>query len=186
MYIYTLRAAGARTEVLARTGINPAGLFGVGVTGASSTDLQQIRSICRSAFRPYTKGRSLTLDLALAGTGTDPAYRAHMEPVQFLCQALWDDWVPRSCILRTLSGAAMRIEQLTNPWAGIKGPASAVVATIRRLGWEIARHKPTQWRTHVGDIDIDVLPPRAVCNIVKDAVELWLWRREVANHPELA
>ena len=38
----------------------------------------------------------------------------------------------------------------------------------------------------MGDIDIDLLPPRAVCNIVKDAVGLWLWKREVANHAELA
>ena len=69
-----LRAAGARTATLARSGLNPAALYGVWVTGISGTDLKEARTICRSAFQLSVAGRSLLCDLELAGPGTDPAY----------------------------------------------------------------------------------------------------------------
>ena len=181
-----LRAAGARTAVLARASVNPALLYGVGVTGMSGTDLRTARVLCRSAFQISTAGRSLTLDLAMAGEGTDPAIRAHVEPVQYLCRALWDDWLPRAVILRALSGAASRVAHAARPWAVVRGPASGLAATLLRVGWAVSRDVPTRWSTHAGEIDILKLPPRATAALMREAVDRWLWTQERQRHPELS
>ena len=76
-----LRAAGAKTARLARTGINPSLLYGAKVTGTSSSQLLRIRRMVRSSFQLSVAGRSLTLDLFLEGRGTDPAERAVCEPI---------------------------------------------------------------------------------------------------------
>ena len=181
-----LRAAGARTKTLARTGINPAALYGVGVTGIGNTYLKEARVVCRSAFQLSVAGRSLLLDLELAGRGTDPAYRAHLEPVLYFCRALWDTWVPRAHLIRAFSSASRRVGQLAHPWAGVKGPASAVAATIFRVGWRVDENMPTRWTTHVGVVDVLETPPRAVAVLMQQAVERWLWAEERAKHPELS
>ena len=178
-----LRAAGAKTARLARTGINPALLYGAKVTGVASTQLLRIRRMVRSSFQLSSAGRSLALDLVLEGQGTDPVEKATCDPILTWCVALWDNWLPRGILLRTLSGAFRRVQAHASPWTGVRGPASAVVATLARIGWSCEGRSPHVWRTHRGQINIIKTAPRAVEHLAMEAVERWQWQ-EITRHDQ--
>ena len=174
-----LRAAGGKTVRLARTGIVPALLYGAHTTGVNDSQLLAIRRCTRSAFSRRTKGRSLTLDLLLEGPGTDPAERSSIEPVLAWCVALWDKWLPRAWLLRTMGDAISRVQTHPRPWSMVRGPASAVAATVQRLGWHMA--SAHEWVTHRGLVNVLDTAPRAVEWLVREAVERWQWR-QVCEH----
>ena len=129
----------------------------------------------RAAIRTKTAGRSLTLDLCLAGAGTDPGIKANSDPLMYWCVALWDKCAPRAQTMRSINGAAGRLKQRANPWIDIWGPASVVVATMMRIGWEVV--SPLEWRTHRGIINIEDTCPRGVEKLAKEAAQNWLWSK---------
>ncbi len=178
-----LRAAGARTAHLARTGINPALLYGVKVGGVSNSELMRMRRMVRSSFQLATAGRSLTLDLVLEGRGTDPAEKAICDPIVSWCVALWDSWLPRGVLLRTLGEAISRVQDHKSPWSVVRGPASALVATLSTIGWKC--NNAFQWLTHRGVINVVETPPRAVQQLAKEAVERWQWLQVQRSEPAL-
>ena len=148
-----------------------------------STLLRTVRRLVRACFRLRTAGKSLTLDFALEGKGVGPAYRAHVEPVLFFCVAAWDGWIDRGDLVRGVNGARRVLEGASSPWSRVGGPATALVATLHRVGWELV--DPFRWRTHRGDVRILEVSPKAVAGLMEEAVELWLWRQVVAGAPEL-
>eukprot|EP00973_Karenia_brevis_P082168 11391421-Karenia_brevis.AAC.1 len=87
-------------------------------------------------------------------------------------------------MLRAFSGAAHRLQGVTQQWSNIWGPASAVVATKARIGWTVIG--PTQWHTHRGEIDITEACPRAVAQLADEATEKWLWQNVVTADPSVA
>ena len=90
--------------------------------------------------------------------------------------ALWEEWLPRAAIVRLTCSAPPRVARMTNPWQSIRGPASAAAASTQRFGWSISDERPTLRRTHVSETDIERMAPRAIASLVRDAVELWLWK----------
>eukprot|EP00959_Pyramimonas_sp_CCMP1952_P084056 1758107-Pyramimonas_sp.AAC.1 len=54
-------------------------------------------------------------------------------------RALWDGWAVRSDMARRLSGAWARLSALpeNKAWSDIRGPASALVGTMMRIGWKL-------------------------------------------------
>ena len=74
----------------------------------------------RSTIQLSASGRSLTLNMALEGRGTDPVERATCEPILSWCVALWDDWLPRHMLLRTLGDAIARVQGHVSPWSMVQ------------------------------------------------------------------
>ena len=82
--------------------------------------LNEVRPIARIICREKTHHRCLDLDLMLEDGGTDPG-RCGATSAILMWQCAWvERWVPG-----------------INPWQLVKGPASAVVAPMVRVGWQL-------------------------------------------------
>jgi len=175
-----LRMAGARTDRVVKTGLVPAIMYGVSVTGMPNEDLRQARVCCRAALQLGTAGRSLTLDLQLAGKGVDPAEHANRQPIVALARALWDRWLPRSEILRGLVGALGTVEKAGpgKEWTKVCGPFTAVAATLKRIGWKVSSSEPLKWNTHRGQVLLEEIGPKVLGNMVDEATKACLWIEE--------
>ena len=86
-------------------------------------------------------------------------------------------------IAGSLRAAAARVGNVTS-WNKIIGPATAVVACINRLGWELLSAR--QLRTDSGTvINLDVDPPVVIANEAKLSVRRWRWNRIRSEFPQL-
>eukprot|EP00959_Pyramimonas_sp_CCMP1952_P348693 7304891-Pyramimonas_sp.AAC.1 len=158
-------------------------LWAVGVHGISNTHLLRARQLARAGMIYRHTGRSLSLDLMLAGPQVDPAFECNRSPIFLWLQALWDGWAPRADMARLLSGAWARLSRvpLSQVWSDIRGPASALVATLLRLGWSVS--DPFLWRTHRGPLAIEQISPKDGGRLADEATERWVWRQVLAKHP---
>ena len=67
-------------------------------------------------------------------------------------------------------------------WHDLHGPASAVVATLIRLGWSV--EASVKWKTAAGaTVDMSEVAPRDVEIIFGRDAELWAWRQSSPQHP---
>jgi len=178
-----LRAAGAPTRRLVTSGLQPAMLWGAGVTGMNNTCLAFARRVTRQGMVTKTAGRSLTLDLIMAGDGVDPIFRVSEEPLKMWLGALWNGSYHKGDMLRTLSTAIAEVQESPRPWSRVKGPAGALVATVGRLGWSFV--DVVQLRTHRGVVQLLEESPASVIKLMHEACELWQWQQVVRTAPEL-
>ena len=83
-----------------------------------------------------------------------------------------------------IDDACGRLDRAKSPWSVVYGPAAAVVATARRLRWNVA--SPFEWETDAGaKIDLRVDSPAFVKMLVVDAVSRWRWRKVENRLPPL-
>ena len=115
---------------VAKTGMQPSVAYGVAVTGMATGELDKARSLAFSATAASTAGRSRTLSLMLQ-PGLDPVIHATLAPVMMLLQAKWEGWIPSHMIEYCLG------DERASKWVHVQGPMSAVVVTLRRVGWGI-------------------------------------------------
>ena len=65
----------------------------------------------------------------------DLAFAAHEDPIDMWAEAAWCSWLPRAD-LQSLAAQALQLVLGTKaPWSRVTGPATASVASARRLGW---------------------------------------------------
>ena len=179
-----LRAAGARTTLLTRTGIVPAGTYGVKVTGIPDRQLLQLRRHVRNATVPRTAGRDLTVDLALLGRDVDPAYVCNREPILMWLRCCWDRVVPVEWTAIAFDMAKQEVWGASNPWSKVRGPAGAVIATLKRIGWQPTT--VTRWTDETGkEVDILANSPLSIAKLVDRATKIALWTEVAAKHPSL-
>ena len=101
---------GGKCEPLISMSLIPAGVWGAGVSGMPWCHIARLRKAVHNSMFKHTAGRSATVDLALlsktAGAASlDPAVKATADPIYMLHSALWEGWVPRAWLLRTLCTA---------------------------------------------------------------------------------
>lgn len=178
-----LRKSGAQTAKLGRTGLIPAGKYGVGITGVSDTLLRSLRARARRATYLHTAGRSLTIDLAFAGGETYPAYVANREPIVRWLSALWDQVIPDQCLVRAFHIAMQAQADGKRRWAKVRGPAGAVVATLHRIGW--VRESATYWQTHVGRLHVLGLCSKFCAKLIDQATHKQLWKKVAESSSKL-
>jgi hypothetical protein len=69
-------------------------------------------------------------------------------------------------------------------WSNVKGPATAIIATMKRLGWQ-----PTSATTFIddeGDVhDVKVDPPVAIKHALNRSTRRWRLNRINSHLPEL-
>eukprot|EP00959_Pyramimonas_sp_CCMP1952_P271106 5667874-Pyramimonas_sp.AAC.1 len=66
----------------------------------------------------------------------DPIFRATLEPVKAFMHVLWRALMPISTLQKGLAAAAARLGSRSSPWQAIKGPFSALWASLKRAGVE--------------------------------------------------
>jgi hypothetical protein len=187
-----LLAAGAKTWRVSAAGTNKARMWGSSILGVSDGELRKARACTAREVSGATRGGSVTAKLALWPTkrGEDPAYEANAGPIQAWAEGWFDAGEPtaaaiptRSMLKRSFLRAVHRQTASAQPWRHVRGPAAAVVATLRRIEWQIVA--PSVWVTDRGElVDLDELSPRYVRQMTDDATERWLakeWAREAGD-----
>jgi len=85
---------------------------------------------------------------------------------------------------RLVAKAKQKLRKARNPWAKVKGPASAMVASCRRLGWIVVNS--TELRTDRGEtLQLNLDSPAAAKLEIARVVKRWRWRNVEAKMPQL-
>ena len=133
-----LRGSIVNTSRLFRTGINAAASWGAHVVGVSTTRLLQWRREVARGCSAAAAGKSADLVLIFADDTdshtTDPAFAAHVLPIQYWAEAVWEGRRAREQLTRDLMNARVRLARARSPWAAVTGPAAAFLATAARIG----------------------------------------------------
>ncbi len=175
-----LLRAGLSAARILRTGGTAAFSWGDAVTGVSSATLLTRRRTVAAAASTPTRGKDLNITLILADDKAhqrlDPAFAAHCAPMGQWAEAVWCSWCPIAMLHRSIAIARARIAGALRPWARVRGPAAAYVATAARLGWHV-RDATTVVTDRGRVLDLRVGPPCIVRREVAAAVVRWRWKR---------
>ena len=90
-------------------------------------------------------GKSVTMVLMAA----DPVFDS-LAPVIALPNALWNGWMSQATKAKCVKVAQTEQRDSARRWTAVKGPFSAVVATLNRVQWTILEHDPFFWCMHDG------------------------------------
>jgi hypothetical protein len=171
-----LRKATVVTARLFRTGVTAALTWGVHTVGVATTTLLQWRREVARGCAAAAAGKSVDLVLMLADSTpsakTDPAFDAHILPIGFWANAVFDCWRPRAALALDVAAAKQRLCKASCLWKAVTGPASAFVASALRLGWTVHDY------SHVTDdagnkFDLARDPPALVKQMVAESVRRW-------------
>ena len=131
------------------------------------------------------------MDIALVmadGSSTgmaDPAFDAHMMPIGEWAMACWEGWTTDAAMDTIVVAAKFLTQTFSNLWAKVCGPASALLMTCKRLGWEVV--SALHLVTHEGEhLYLKLDPPAVVLQKVAEAVKCWRWKRIERVCPQLA
>jgi hypothetical protein len=92
--------------------------------------------------------------------------------------------MPERTMERLATVAKKKLKKAKNIWAKVKGPAAAMVASCRRLGWTVI--SSTEILTDQGlTLDMHLDSPAAIKNEVTRAVKRWRWRNLEVLMPQL-
>lgn len=176
-----LRRAGVDTTRVLRTGGVAALTFGEIAAGVSPSMLLQQRRAVAAAAAPAagTAGQHLDMALMLADGSAkgrvDPAFEAHAQPIGHWAQAVWNQWLPRSALLRLTADAKARLTRAAHPWQVVRGPAAAFVCSAARLNWTV--HDALNVTTDRGrPLRLDLDSPAVIVRECHAAVRRWRWR----------
>ena len=170
-----------------RTGGAAALAYGESNAGVSNTMLQAQRAAVAAASVPGGSGE-LDITLILADGSmrgkADPAFSAHEAPIAKWAEAVWEAWLPRPALDKLVAAALADLVDRPSPWARVRGPAAAFVASALRLGWQVlsCTEVRTDWGQHV---DFTRDSPAMAQRFVQQSVWRWRWRRVERQHPHV-
>eukprot|EP00959_Pyramimonas_sp_CCMP1952_P318826 6670826-Pyramimonas_sp.AAC.1 len=84
-----------------------------------------------------TARRSLTLSFMLEGGKQGPAYAVNAAPLVEWAKAVWTKRIPTHILQGALGRAEATQRNKLHPWSAVVGPAGAMLATARRIGWQM-------------------------------------------------
>ena len=138
-----LRKLGISTSRLLRTGAKAPMTDGQAILGVSNSLLRDQRRTVAVIASPESGSGGQHLDLALtladesARAGAHPAFDAHIMPIGDWVTSVLESWMPERAMERLTTVAKKKLRKAKNIWAKVKGPAAAMVASSRRLGWTV-------------------------------------------------
>ena len=133
----SMKKRGGRTTRFVNPCVNSAAAWGVGVLGATDDQVRERRALGHRLIAKEPRGRSATVDFALAGGKTqslDTAYTLLTAPLYMLARAIWDRWIPLHMIFQQWDNA-FEMAQLGDDCRYVAQPVEAAARTARRLGW---------------------------------------------------
>ncbi len=115
----------------------------------------------------------------------DPTYPATAEPLLMGEKTRFGgDERARSALSQAWRAQIALVGMASEPWKGVTGPAGAVIASLRRIGW--AAPGPGTWRQKDGGmISLADTAPAAIKAMLARATEAALWAALADRHPEL-
>ena len=143
---------------LLRSGAAPALRFGAGVCGVPDSSIRMVRRFSCN-LQGEMRGRSTfaRLQLAAYDAGADLA----VAPIYEWARAVWDGLVDKGDLQVTWQQALVTAGLSAQPFLQVSGPAGAMVASARRLGWAVP--SPKDFRTCDGTLlQLDSVCPAIV------------------------
>ena len=119
---------------LVRTGVGPGMRYAVAVYGATNTAIKAARSFSCNAFGEM-RGKSSFARLALSSY--DIGALMATDPITDWAKAVWDSLVSRDDMRVSWKQAMVEIGTAQRPFAEVKGPCGAMVASALRIGWKV-------------------------------------------------
>ncbi len=163
-------------------------MYGVETIGMADSQLQTTRGVIARAAAPAGGGKSVdhTLSAIDGASGTlDPAFDAHVLPIQTWATAWWERWRSVATMPQALAEAILKLNGATgSPWRGVTGPVTTLVASALRIGWIFA--STSILVDDLGEFfDISLDPPVVVADAVRRSVRRWRFGRIANAHPQL-
>ena len=179
--IRRLRKAKLKTSRFVKTALLPKMLYGVPIVGMSKAAVQKARRLVHGALIKKHQARSATVDLALDMPELDPTYAGNVGVVQWWAAALWEQWLPRHMLLYLMSKVSQELKGTARPFSRVRGPASATVATLMRLGWAI--RDPITIVDKKGELMSFDQAPLTTKAVISESVETMIWEQYAAKRP---
>ena len=66
-----------------------------------------------------------------------PLYMATIAPLRTYLEFLWGGLLPIKQLAKGFASIVATINVASKPWAKVKGPVSATILSVRRIGWEL-------------------------------------------------
>ena len=167
----------------------PAMMYGVDCAGISDTNLKKANGLAAAAIAPPALGKNARMTLHAAApvcTSVDPSYAAHVSPIKTWATAWWDGWMDSTAMRMAYKSAASNLKEAkSSAWSRVHGPAAALVATCKRIGW-----RSSDGRTFKDDVgathDVALDPPTSIAAAAQRSVRRWCLRQVFAELPPAA
>ena len=117
-----------------KTGAGPSLRYGASAYGASSSAIKAVRFFTCGAIGKM-QGRSALARATL--TGYDAGALMATDPIVQWARAVWDNLAPPQDLQVTWKQAMVTVATAEKPFSRVAGPAGAMVASARRLGWQV-------------------------------------------------
>jgi hypothetical protein len=138
-----LRRVGISTVRLLKTGGKAGMTYAEGILGVSNSMLRCQRRAVAAVAAPASGcgGQNLDAALLIAVGGprsqVDPAYDAHTLSIGEWATAEWEWWEKEPSLNAMVNKAIRKQDSAKSPWATVCGPAGAMLASCRRLLWNV-------------------------------------------------
>ena len=143
-----LKALGRRAAMrISQTDTAPAMRYGAGVTGARKQTVKEVRRF-ECAVQGEMRGRSAFARAQLSDYDTGALMS--IDPIVAWAQAAWDGLASLADMEVAWRRAAIEVGLSENPFSVISGPAGAMLASARRIGWVMPA--PLCFRTAEGTL----------------------------------
>ena len=176
-----------------RMHVQSAALYGARVNGISNVALEKLRTIVRAATSTRAQGGSASIDLVLQKQrDIDPAFAGNTLPllqwafkvkVAARCGDMRILDIHRKAWCAAMANMAMCLQSDDNPWKHIRGPASACIATIGRIGWDVPQMEGwKKWIDRDGRvIDLTVVSPHSLKKLLHRDIAKAYWAKSMLN-----
>ena len=105
----------------------------------------------------------------------DPLFAAHEGPIVTWAMAIWERWFPISAFESLAAFAVTKLDGAQRVWSNVTGPATGVLATMRRRGWKMFdAFRVVTDNERLMDLRID--PPTVITEEYRLAVRRFRWR----------
>ena len=184
-----LRRMGINVARVLATGGTAVATYGMACQGAGDYMLLQLRRTVAGIIGGSAAGKDPNMVLiaagAKAGLASDPAFAAHVEPIGQWAEAVWHRSLPGMLLHASVAKVKQALLAAKRPWAVVKGPAAATVASAARIGWTMMDAVSAVTDTgRVVDFQLD--SPAMIRKLVRESVKRWRWRVAEASFPSLA
>ena len=151
--------------------------FGLEVMGVPGGLLHFQRRKAAAAAMPGVTGGTVdevlfAADMNGGQARADPAFVAHEGPIGAWAEAVWRKLLDQGSLQMLMVKAKVYVCRASRTWSAVNGPASAMLASASRLGWEVK----DAWRVvdEVGrEISFLEDSPAAVRQYVRQSVSSW-------------
>jgi hypothetical protein len=124
---------------MVRAVASPSVLYSVECIGISCASLNLIRIAAARACSASAGGKNIDILWAAldgASGAADPAFEAHEGPIKYWAIAFWEQWFEQEVLTDAIQAARGKLKVFgRSVWGRVAGPATALIATMRRLKW---------------------------------------------------